>query len=81
MTPAMSVAPASDKYLTTTETATILRVSPRTLERKRRAGTGPKFLKVGPGKRARVLYVEPEVYRWLNSFQFGSTTEYQGLRP
>jgi len=64
--------------LTTVEAAAFLRLSPRTLERFRVEGTGPKFLKAGAGKRARVLY-EPEALRtWLAGFSFGSTSEYGG---
>lgn len=63
-------------FLTTVEAATLLRISRRTLERMRVDGTGPKYLKVGPGKRSRVLYRETEILRWLESHEFGSTSEY-----
>ena len=63
-------------YLTTIEVAEMLRISRRTLERMRVEGTGPRYLKVGPGKRSRVLYRQADVEDWLARFQFGSTSEY-----
>lgn len=62
--------------LTSKEAAELLRVSKRTLERMRVEGGGPRYLKVGPGKRSRVLYRQDEVLRWLESFTFASTSEY-----
>lgn len=63
--------------LTTVEAAAFLRLSPRTLERYRVEGTGPRHLKAGPGKRAKVLYDPGELTAWLSRFAFGSTSEYQ----
>lgn len=63
-------------FLTTIEVAGMLRISRRTLERMRVEGTGPRYLKVGPGKRSRVLYRQSDVEAWLNRFHFGSTSEY-----
>ena len=54
----------------------MLRLSRRTLERMRVEGTGPRYLKAGPGKRSRVLYREADVLSWLERYQFGSTSEY-----
>lgn len=64
------------QFLTTAEAAEVLRLSPRTLERFRVEGTGPKFLKAGGGKRARVLYDPEELRHWLAAFSYGSTSEY-----
>jgi len=63
-------------FLTTIEVAEMLRVSRSTLERMRVDGTGPRYLKVGPGKRSRVIYREQEILTWLETFNFGSTSEY-----
>jgi predicted DNA-binding transcriptional regulator AlpA len=63
-------------FLTTIEVAGMLRISRRTLERMRVEGTGPRYVKVGPGKRSRVLYRQQEVEAWLSRFNFGSTSEY-----
>lgn len=62
--------------LTTVEAAAFLRLSPRTLERFRVEGTGPRFLKAGAGKRARVLYDPTELEAWITGFTFASTSEY-----
>lgn len=62
--------------LTTIEAGEFLRVSPRTLEDKRVDGTGPRYLKVGPGKRAKVLYRMDDLEAWLAQFEYGSTSEY-----
>ena len=63
-------------FMTTIEVAELLRISRRTLERMRVEGTGPRYLKVGPGKRSRVLYRQQEVLAWMDKFQFSSTSEY-----
>ena len=63
-------------FLTTIEVAGMLRISRRTLERMRVEGTGPRYFKVGPGKRSRVLYRQQDVETWLGRFNYGSTSEY-----
>ena len=67
----------STRLLTSVEAAAQLRISRRTLERFRVTGEGPRYLKVGPGKRARVLYRIADVDAWLASYAFGSTSEYR----
>jgi predicted DNA-binding transcriptional regulator AlpA len=63
-------------FLISSEAADLLRISRRTLERMRVEGTGPRYLKVGPGKRSRVLYRQADVLAWLEEHSFGSTSEY-----
>ncbi len=63
-------------FLISTEAADLLRISRRTLERMRVDGTGPRYLKVGPGKRSRVLYRQSELLAWLERQTYGSTSEY-----
>lgn len=65
-----------ERYLTTVEAADFVRLSPRTLERLRVQGTGPKFIKVGPGKRAKVLYRAEDLREWLSATVYRSTAEY-----
>ena len=65
-----------DRLLTTAEAAQRVRLSPRTLERLRVQGGGPRFMKAGSGKRARVLYRDADLKTWLEGFTFGSTSEY-----
>lgn len=55
------------ELLTTIEAATYLRVSARTLEGMRCSGSGPRYVKLGPGKRARVLYRRRDLEQWLGS--------------
>lgn len=62
--------------LTTSEAAKVVRLSPRTLERLRVSGDGPRYIKAGPGKRAKVLYRECDLTAWLEQFSYGSTSEY-----
>ena len=63
-------------FLTSVEAADLLRVSRRTLERMRIEGTGPRYLKVGPGKRSRVIYRQSDIMTWLDRQSFASTSEY-----
>jgi hypothetical protein len=64
--------------LTTIEAAKYLRLSPRTLERLRVQGDGPRFMKAGRGLRARVLYAPGDLQGWI-SRTYGSTSEYASL--
>jgi hypothetical protein len=61
----------SDTLLTQNEAASFLRLSPRTLERHRVTGNGPKFMKAGK----RVLYSDEELRNWLAANTFQSTSE------
>lgn len=62
---------ANDIYLpellTTAEAAQQLRLSTATLERLRVTGGGPVFTKLGPGKRARVVYQRSELDAWISA--------------
>jgi len=53
------------QFLTRTEAAELLRVSPRTLDRLTKDGVGPPVTKVG----ARVLYKREELDRWATGQQ------------
>ena len=61
----------TNTYLTQSEAAEFLRLSPRTLERHRVAGTGPRFTKAG----RRVLYRISEIEDWATERTFTSTAE------
>ena len=58
-------------FLTQSETARILRLSERTLERKRGDGTGPRFRKFG----RRVVYAMTDLEEWADARTFSSTAE------
>ena len=63
-------------YLNTEEAARIVRLSPRTLERLRTHGTGPRYPKPGKGVRSRVLYRLQDLEAWVEAVHFASTSEY-----
>ncbi len=55
-------------FLTTKEAADLARLSPRSLERMRGEGRGPRYCKIGGGaggKRGRVVYPRSYVIAWL----------------
>ena len=60
----------AESYLTQPEAAKILRVSTRSLERWRLAGTGPKYIRAG-----RILYSRAALEAWLADRTFTSTSE------
>jgi len=59
------------RYLTTEEAAEFLRLSPRTLEKQRVLGGGPRFRKFG----ARVVYAVEDLRTWANSRAYGMTSD------
>lgn len=67
--------PAGPDLLITREAASLLRLSVPTLERFRLTGAGPLFIKLGEGKRARVVYRRADVEAWLNSHTRNNTSE------
>jgi excisionase family DNA binding protein len=56
--------------LSSEETARLLRVSPKTLERWRSEGTGPRFVRVG----RKPLYRTAAVAAWLDAHSAASTS-------
>lgn len=74
--PVRRSAPVASKLLTTKEAATYLRLSPRSLERYRVEGGGPRYFKAGAGKRAPVRYRIEDLEAWLSGVSYGSTSEY-----
>ncbi len=67
---------SENDYLTTEEAAEVLKLSIRTLERMRVRGDGPAFIKAGPGKGSRVLYLRSDIHKWSKLRRFNSTSEY-----
>lgn len=49
-----------------------------TKEGLRARGTGPRFMKAGPGMRSRVLYRSTDIHDWMAQRQYLSTSEYVG---
>ena len=66
------------RYLTNDEAAALLRLSPRTLEKQRVLGGGPRFRKFG----RRVVYAIEDLESWANAraFEMTSDPEYAALR-
>ena len=67
---------APEFFLTTPECAAILRLSPRTLERMRVQGAGPRYVKAGPGLRSKVLYQLADILAWTDAQRYSATSEY-----
>jgi hypothetical protein len=70
--------PPSD-LLSTKEAADFLRLSMPTLERFRIMGGGPEFIKLGPGKRARVYYRLSALESWLKAQTRHNTSQHGGV--
>ena len=70
--------PVPVRYLTNNEAATFLRLSPRTLEKNRVIGGGPRFHKFG----RRVLYAISDLEAWAGerSHEMTSDPGYGALR-
>ena len=71
-----SVAEEEPELLTTTQTAARVGLSPRTLERFRVTGQGPRFLKLG----CRVRYAREDIEDWLKGCVRRSTSDDGGDR-
>jgi hypothetical protein len=67
--PAAAVQP--QRYLTNDEAATYLRLSPRTLEKQRVIGGGPRFRKFG----RRVMYAIVDLDAWADQHSFEATSD------
>ena len=67
------------RYLTNNEAAEFLRLSPRTLEKQRVIGGGPRFRKFG----RRVMYAIVDLETWADahSYEMTSDLEYSARRP
>ena len=79
--PAATVSTAAaqpQRYLTNDEAAEYLRLSPRTLEKQRVIGGGPRFRKFG----RRVMYALSDLEAWADARSFEATCdpEYVELR-
>lgn len=69
--PAAPAALANPEFLTTDEAGAFLRLSPRTLEKQRVLGGGPRFRKFG----ARVVYAAADLRAWADSHTYGMTSD------
>jgi hypothetical protein len=69
--PAAPAATGNSEFLTTEEAGGYLRLSPRTLEKQRVLGGGPRFRKFG----ARVVYAVADLRAWADSRSYGMTSD------
>jgi hypothetical protein len=69
--PTQPASTAAERYLTNDEAAAFLRLSPRTLEKQRVIGGGPRFRKFG----RRVLYAVADLESWAESRAFEMTSD------
>ncbi len=69
--PATAPLTQSVRYLTNDEAATFLRLSPRTLEKQRVIGGGPRFRKFG----RRVMYALVDLEAWADARSFEATSD------
>lgn len=69
--PAAVQAVTQARYLTTLEAAAFLRLSPRTMEKLRVLGGGPRFRKFG----RRVLYAVTDLEAWADGHCYGMTSD------
>jgi hypothetical protein len=67
--PAAAAQPA--RYLTNDEAADHLRLSPRTMEKRRVIGDGPRFRKFG----RRVMYAVADLDAWADARSFEATSD------
>lgn len=63
------------RYLTNSEAADYLRLSPRTLEKQRVLGGGPRFRKFG----RRVLYAVADLDAWADGRSYAMTSDLEYL--
>ena len=69
--PAATPSAQPQRYLTNDEAAGYLRLSPRTLEKQRVIGGGPKFRKFG----RRVMYAVADLDAWADQRSFEATSD------
>ena len=62
---------AASRYLSNDEAAEFLKLSPRTLEKQRVVGGGPKFRKFG----RRVVYAFEDLESWANARSCDTTSD------
>ena len=70
-TPGAPAKATDPEFLTTDEAAVFLRLSPRTLEKQRVLGGGPRFRKFG----ARVVYARSDLRAWADTRSYGMTSD------
>lgn len=65
----------SHAFLLEAEAAELLRLSPRTLQRLRQEGGGPRFRRLGARRRGRIVYAADDLIAWADARAVSSTSE------
>ena len=68
---------SASPFLDTPQAAEFLKISPRTLEKQRVVGGGPRFRKFG----RRVLYALTDLQAWADERSYANTSEVQEVKP
>jgi hypothetical protein len=68
---------SASPFMDTVQAAGFLKISPRTLEKQRVIGGGPRFRKFG----SRVLYALTDLQAWADERSFANTSEVQDVKP
>jgi predicted DNA-binding transcriptional regulator AlpA len=69
--------PIPERFLDNEQAAHYLKLSPRTLDRQRLTGEGPRFRKFG----RRVIYAIEDLESWANERIFGRTSSSSDSEP
>ena len=67
---------SASPFMDTVEAAGFLKISPRTLEKQRVVGGGPRFRKFG----SRVLYALADLQAWADARALANTSEVQEVK-
>ena len=67
---------SASPFLDTAQAAEFLKISPRTLEKQRVVGGGPRFRKFG----RRVLYALTDLRDWADERSYANTSEVQQVK-
>ena len=67
---------SASPFLDTAQAAEFLKISPRTLEKQRVVGGGPRFRKFG----SRVLYALTDLQAWADERSYTNTSEAQQVK-
>ncbi len=62
-------------YVNTRSAAAILSISPKTLEKLRTDGGGPRYSKLAAGKTGAVRYCVDDLHEWMKTKSVSSTSE------
>lgn len=66
-----------ETFLTTKQAAALLTFSPKTLERMRCKGNGPKCLKLG----GKIVYRQSDINNWIEANLYTSTSDFSVRKP